>query len=213
MSTRQTFRGLGPLRPPLRAAAFKTLEQTLGTDDGRKILADALKGIATPPVVPTLTAVPPEYPELGRAPSGAETNAIFVTGRFRSGSTLLWNIFRHVPACTAYYEPLNERRWFDPSSRGERVDATHVGVDDYWKEYDGLAHIAQWYQEHWIDRHLFMNETFWAPELESYIRALIHAAAERAVLQFNRVDFRLPWLKRTFPGSRIIHLFRHPRDQ
>jgi hypothetical protein len=35
---------------------------------------------------------------------------VFVTGRFRSGSTLMWSLFRNVPGCTAFYEPLNERR-------------------------------------------------------------------------------------------------------
>jgi hypothetical protein len=33
------------------------------------------------------------------------------------------------------------------------------------------------------------------------------------VLQFNRVDFRLPWLRARFPCAKIVHLYRHPRDQ
>jgi hypothetical protein len=33
------------------------------------------------------------------------------------------------------------------------------------------------------------------------------------VLQFNRVDFRLPWLRRQFPRAKVLHLYRHPRDQ
>jgi hypothetical protein len=33
------------------------------------------------------------------------------------------------------------------------------------------------------------------------------------VLQCNRLDFRLPWLRRQFPGAALIHLYRHPRDQ
>jgi len=63
---------------------------------------------------------------------------VFITARFRSGSTLLCNLFRQVDACTAYYEPFNERRWFDPSVRGNRVDPTHRDVEDYWREYDAL---------------------------------------------------------------------------
>ena len=35
---------------------------------------------------------------------------VLVTGRFRSGSTLLWNLFRHCDGVTAYYEPFNRRR-------------------------------------------------------------------------------------------------------
>jgi hypothetical protein len=58
-----------------------------------------------------------------------------------------------------------------------------------------------------------MDERSWDPNLFAYIQALIDAAPQQAVLQFNRVDFRLPWLRRYFPGARFIHLYRHPRDQ
>ncbi len=43
---------------------------------------------------------------------------VFITGRFRSGSSVFWNVFRAQQSCTAYYEPLNERRWFDSEARG-----------------------------------------------------------------------------------------------
>jgi hypothetical protein len=33
------------------------------------------------------------------------------------------------------------------------------------------------------------------------------------VLQFNRIDFRLPWIKHNFPRAKIVHLYRNPRDQ
>ena len=59
-----------------------------------------------------------------------------------------------------------------------------------------------------------MDVTHWDGDLVAYIQGLIDAAApKRAVLQFNRVDFRLPWLRRWFPEARIVHLYRHPRDQ
>jgi hypothetical protein len=58
-----------------------------------------------------------------------------------------------------------------------------------------------------------MDGSAWEPALHSYIQALIDAAANTAVLQFNRVDFRLPWLRRNFPSARLIHVYRHPRDQ
>jgi hypothetical protein len=47
----------------------------------------------------------------------AGAGAVFITGRFRSGSTLLWNIFRNIEGFNAYYEPFNERRWFDQGAR------------------------------------------------------------------------------------------------
>lgn len=138
---------------------------------------------------------------------------IFITSRFRSGSTVLWNIFRNIEGCTSYYEPFNERRWFDPNKRGNHVDSTHLGVDDYSKEYDDLEHLDAYYDEDWIRAGLFMDEDTWAPKMKSYICELIDKAPERPVLQFNRIDFRLPWLKKQFPNAKFIHLYRHPRDQ
>jgi hypothetical protein len=33
------------------------------------------------------------------------------------------------------------------------------------------------------------------------------------VLQFNEIDLRLPWFRAHFPTARILHLYRHPREQ
>lgn len=154
------------------------------------------------------------YAGLGEAASGDHDKpAIFITGRFRSGSTLLWNLFRQLDGCTAYYEPFNERQWFNPVLRGEGVDKTHRGVDDYWREYESMEQLAQWYREEWIREGLFMDEQSYDPMMQRYIQELIAAAQGTAVLQFNRVDFRLPWLRRHFPTVPIVHLYRHPRDQ
>jgi hypothetical protein len=42
----------------------------------------------------------PPYPDLGHAQIDAQTirrqHIVFITARFRSGSTLLWNLFRHL---------------------------------------------------------------------------------------------------------------------
>lgn len=159
----------------------------------------------------TLTPYP-EFRQSIASPSNSKT-AIFVSGRFRSGSTLMWQIFRQVKRCTAYYEPLNERRWFNQGLRGEHTDTTHLGVDDYWNEYNGLDHLSDFYNEDWIRSDLLMDERSWNPQLKAYIDELIEHASGDAVLQFNRADFRLPWLKRHFPNSKIVHIYRHPRDQ
>jgi hypothetical protein len=138
---------------------------------------------------------------------------VFITSRFRSGSTVLWNIFRNIEGCTSYYEPFNERRWFDKNTRGDHVDSSHIGVDDYSKEYDGLEHLDEHYNEDWIREGLFMDDKTWAPEMLAYICELIDKANGRPILQFNLIDFRLPWLKHNFPNAKFIHLYRHPRDQ
>ena len=51
------------------------------------------------------------------------------------------------------------------------------------------------------------------PSLERYIEILVEASKGRPVLQFNRVDFRLPYLRARFPRAKVLHIYRHPRDQ
>lgn len=204
-------------RDHLRASFFRTLRRAFSTTDGREIAADALSGLLDwRPAVPATSAALP-YDDIGSARHDAPPNyrgTVFITGRFRTGSTLVWNLFRHVDQAVSYYEPLNERKWFDPSTRGDRLDPTHRDVDDYWREYDGLSDLAEWHREDWTDRALFLRESAWNPGLRRYFDRLIeHASPKRAVLQCNRLDFRLPWLRRQFPGATLIHLYRHPRDQ
>lgn len=138
---------------------------------------------------------------------------VFVTSRFRSGSSALWNMFRHEPSCTAYYEPFNERQWFNKTKRGSKVDATHLGIQDYWCEYEELEHLSEFYDERWIDTNLMMDAKSWNPNMRKYIDELINCSQGIPVLQFNRIDFRLEWLKSNYPNSKIIHLYRDPRDQ
>jgi hypothetical protein len=201
------------MRKWLRDRFIQLLQQAFATNDGQEILGQAIASLgAAPPHLMPVGDSP--YPELQFSADGDNDRpGVFVTGRFRSGSTLLWNIFRQTSGVTAYYEPLNERRWFDRASRGSHTDVSHKNVADYWREYDGLSRLSALYDENWIRRRLYLSERCWMPDLESYIQSLLEAAEGVPVLQFNRVDFRLPWLRARFPNSKIIHLYRHPRDQ
>ncbi len=138
---------------------------------------------------------------------------VFISGRFRSGSTLLWNIFRNMQDYTAYYEPFNERRWFDVHKRGTVVDKSHRGVEQYWKEYNGLSRLCNYYSEDWVRHRLLMRKSDFNFAMKNYIAEIIKYRSDCAVLQFNRVDFRLAWLKQNFPGAKIVHIYRNPRDQ
>ena len=157
-----------------------------------------------------------EYPEIAADLDPGwpvSRQPIFITARFRSGSTLLWNLFRRTPGITAYYEPLHPTLKLPPGERVPALDPTHDDVDDYWTEYvhiDGLsrAHAGSWHRQD-----LYLDELHWKPRLGAYLRLLIQAAPARPVLQFNRVDFRLAWLRHQFPQAHLLHLFRHPRDQ
>jgi hypothetical protein len=138
---------------------------------------------------------------------------VFITGRFRSGTTLLWNLFRQSDEFTAFYEPFNERQWFNPQMRGGTVDSTHRGVDDYWREFNGLDALTPLYDKNWIRNDLFMNEHSYMPSMKAFLDTIIESSPTRPILQFNRVDFRLAWLKKQYPKASIIHLYRNPRDQ
>ncbi len=129
---------------------------------------------------------------------------IFLTGRFRCGSTLLWNLYRSAEGYTAYYEPLNELH-------GKDVDPTHRGVIDYWREYAGVSRVG--FDPAWSTRRLLLGPEDEALSMQSYIQELIDQASGRAVLQFNRVDFRLAWLRARFPAATVVHLWREPRAQ
>ncbi len=199
----------------MKSLLFRFVDKIARHDSGRQAICAALPGgLVATPRLPVQPPPPPPYGELPLQPSRRAAAApIFITARFRTGSTLLWNVFRQLPGVTAYYEPLNERRWFDPRLRGDRIDATHRHVADYWKEYDGLECLTEHYRETWIDHDLYMDERSWNPGLKRFIEILTHRAAGRPVLQFNRVDFRLPWLRRHFPTACLVHLYRNPREQ
>lgn len=140
-------------------------------------------------------------------------DVIFITGRFRSGSTLLWNILRDVSDTTSYYEPFNERQWFNKVKRGDNIDKTHLGVEEYWREYDGLDFLGRFFKESWGENQFYMTASTWEPGMMRYIDELIRSGDKRVVLQFNRLDFRLSWVRRHYPNAKIIHIYRHPREQ
>lgn len=215
----QRVGALGWFRARLRKQFFGLIRRAAGSDDGKAIQVAGLRNLLPPRASEKFACSVDQQPytDLGQAPTAITAtdrdDVVIVTARFRTGSTLLWQLFRAMPGFTAYYEPLNERRWFDSASRGEQVDATHRGVTDYWREYVGLEELKEYYRESWIANDLLMTEDAWDPDLKRYVELLIDRAAGRPVLQFNRIDFRLPWFHRHFPKAKILHLYRHPRDQ
>jgi hypothetical protein len=208
------------IRAAVRTQFFKSLRHVASIDDTRDILAEVMaqqNASFGNRSAPELEHFESPYVDSAQVVTldSARTRAepIFITARFRTGSTLLWNLFRNIPGITSYYEPFNERRWFDQQQRGNGVDATHLGVAEYWSEYRNLPELAAYYSEEWTRRHLCMTRSSWNPAMQRYIELMIEKAPGRPVLQFNRVDLRLPWLRARFPQARILHLYRNPRDQ
>jgi hypothetical protein len=203
----------------LRARFFRFLRRVAFTEDMRETFAEILNRqnlLMPPPELRRAGQESPPYAGLGGLIQAAAPDSkpvpVFVTGRFRSGSTLVWNLFRHIPGTRSYYEPFHEGRPFD-LTRGSRVDRTHLGVSDYWSEYAGLEELGAYFEESWKFKHLYMPGHAWNPAMQRYIEILIERAPGRAVLQFNEVDFRLPWLRAKFPQAKLLHVYRHPRDQ
>ena len=73
--------------------------------------------------------------------------------------------------------------------------------------------LGQYYRGEWISKDLLMDDAIWDPQMKRYVELLLEKACARPVLQFNRIDFRLPWFRHHFPNATIIHLYRHPREQ
>lgn len=161
------------------------------------------------------SVMPPSYCSPGQRPANksaiGQKAPIFISGRFRSGSTLLWQAFIRLAGYTAYYEPLNEQQWFSGRQRRD-TDNTHRGVTDYSENYDGLEHLGAFFTKDWTYAKLAMDAKSKDDNMRVYIKALIEVAAERPVLQFNRVDYRLPFLREHFPDACIVHLSRNVRD-
>lgn len=204
----------------IKTPFYRLIDYLFSTGYVREKLWQAGREMFTQAPPPALTKIslpplPHQYGQLattaGPVPAGAVP--IFITARFRSGSTFLWQLFSRIDNTTCYYEPLNEAQWFIKNRNNARVDATHIGVDDYRDEYAGMEDLGEFFDPRWAFHSLYMDEFAHNPNMERYIAELIGRAKGRAVLQFNRVDFRLPWLRAHFPQAKILHLYRHPREQ
>src|SRR4030095_15163916 len=94
----ERFRLLGYLRGRTRAALFRFLRKLADTDDATTIQVSSLRNLLpSRPNVSDLDLSGVPYPGLG-LPSPTSNvsqrdDVLFITARFRSGSTLLWNLF------------------------------------------------------------------------------------------------------------------------
>ncbi len=135
--------------------------------------------------------------------------AIFITGRFRSGTSFLWQLFDQLDGYCAWYEPLHPQLLAAIEHTEPKAD--HVGIVDYWTAYRQHPQFRAAYSASFATQNLFLEPKDEYVELEHYINQLIELSGDdTAVIQFNRVDFRLSWLKAKFPSVKIIHITRNP---
>ncbi|HTY65215.1 MAG TPA: hypothetical protein VMH36_01080 [Alphaproteobacteria bacterium] len=149
-------------------------------------------------------------------------NAVFLHSGWRTGSTYVWNKFRRVPSCMAFYEPFNDLL-ASLNAVGvlmtSRHDAAlrHSGLDlPYFHEYLPLLGTKghPLFRDEFVCRDYFVaGEKL--PEQRLYLDSLL-ALAEKAkktpVLGFVRSLGRVAWFKRELEGANII-LIRSPFSQ
>lgn len=136
---------------------------------------------------------------------------ILISGRFRSGSTLLWQLLRATRSTVAFYEP-------DHDGLLAHIPHTtpmpsHVGVTQYWDEYAARTELlAQHHRRAFGAADFLLEANDPQPQLKAYLEALINSAAlARAVLKLNRFSLRLGWLRAQLPQAHILHISREPR--
>lgn len=139
---------------------------------------------------------------------------IFITARFRTGSTMLWNLFRQLPEVCAYYEPLHD--YLVPYIKyPAEVQKSHLYIKSYFDEYLNALNAVSLHRTDFANYKLYLESQDSYPELYAYIHALVESVPDwqTPVLQFNRIDFRLAWIKKNFPDVGLLHLVRNPRDE
>ncbi|MCX7552955.1 sulfotransferase [Marinicella sp. S1101] len=135
-------------------------------------------------------------------------NPIFITGRFRSGTSFLWQLFDQLDGFCAWYEPLHPQ--LTAAVKHVRPKTSHVGIEDYWSTYRQHPNYEKYHSSRFATEQLYLESGQRYRELKNYINHLIELSSPQVpVLQFNRMDFRLAWLKAEFPDATIIHIDRN----
>lgn len=169
-------------------------------------------GISLPFHLPEVPAAysRPAKPE--QSERRGEASPVFITARFRSGSSFLWKVLSALDGVSTIYEPFNEDR-FTSRYMTSQTDPTHLGISSYRDASHDIDGLSQGFSREWSTNNLLLTERSYMPDMESYLSALIGSLPHRPILQFNRADFRLGWLRQTFPDCTIVHLYRDPRAQ
>jgi len=143
------------------------------------------------------------------------SNLVLVSGDFCSGSTLLFTLFRKTDEYYCLYEPLH-------SNLKEyliwplRVYEHHFFVENYFAEYKGFNKVKVLFNPDWAHKGLWMTREDEGDDLYRYLSYLIGSAFGRrskVLLKFNRMAFRLDWLRARFPQAEIVHIFRDKKAE
>lgn len=148
---------------------------------------------------------------------------VFIHSLFRSGSTYLFNRFRHSPhGYWCYQEPLNEfllaaadapEKLLEPQDANVR-HLRHPQLDKpYFYEFYALAQqIGQAFRPEFSYEDYFSDTVTSAESLCRYLGILIEGSRGRPVFQECRSCGRVELIRRCI-GGRHIFLWRNPWDQ
>ncbi|WP_395377333.1 sulfotransferase [Marinicella sp. W31] len=135
---------------------------------------------------------------------------IFISGRFRSGTSMLWHLFEQLDGYCAWYEPLHPELLAHIDSVKPKAD--HRGIQDYWRNYREKPAFREHYQPQFGFQYLYLPANQAWDELKAYLQHLIELSApDVPVLQMNRVDLRLAWLSQHFPQATLLNISREPK--
>lgn len=146
---------------------------------------------------------------------------IFLTSRYRTGSTYLYSLFSSVKNISTYLEPLhpNILEIFEQDQEFHnniRACQSHTLETRYFSEYQNLIAdegFCERYTPLFASENLIMTSDSDNKRLKEYLLYIIGACSDKLnVLQFNRIDFRLAWIRENFSDSLIVNLRRNPRD-
>src|SRR5690349_2892836 len=101
-----------------------------------------------------------------------ENSPLFITARFRTGSTMLWNIFHQLPEVRAYYEPLHDRL-ISFLKHPIEPQKSHLFVKNYFDEYKDAREAISLHKSEFANQRLYLESDVDYPNLQAYIQALI----------------------------------------
>ena len=147
-------------------------------------------------------------------------DSIFITARYRTGSTYLYSLFSSLANVAAFYEPLSYYLvdWLnkdDIESQKTKYWFSHTLKENYFSEFKSLEReiLMKYYKREFGITKIVMSGIDKHDKLKDYITFLLSSHPHKLkVLQFNRIDFRLPWFKVNFPNALIVNLRRNSRD-
>jgi len=148
-------------------------------------------------------------------------DSIFITARYRTGSTYLYSLFSSLINVVGFYEPLNSlivdflNKKDDIENQKFKYRLSHTFNGNYFSEYKSLEQeiFMKKYKSDFGMINIVMSWMDEYEELKDYVAFLISShPGKLKMLQFNRIDFRLAWFKVNFSKALIVNLRRNPRD-